>query len=211
MEPNWTTGATYYAALYLSEVIDHSGSVVVDLNLNNSMTDPRATVAAYGIYDDGGTVRGKLALLNFGLGKYDRHYFDHDEDDESTGPQPSQTFHIPANITDKIQYRILTAPSVYSTAASSISWAGQSVTTNGILDGDQITETKDGCLLAGCTIEIPSPGAALVLLDEDGFFYTGNSTIAGFGYTSSAGPQKKRRMSVNALGLVALAWIYLLL
>ncbi|KAG6843816.1 hypothetical protein H0H93_016955, partial [Arthromyces matolae] len=38
--PDWVTGAVYYSALFLAEMTDPTGSVIVDLNLNNSNSSP---------------------------------------------------------------------------------------------------------------------------------------------------------------------------
>ncbi|KAG5637926.1 hypothetical protein H0H81_002586 [Sphagnurus paluster] len=159
----WVTGSTYYAALFLAEVTDPSGTVIVDLNLNNSIFSPAATVAAYGIYHNGGTSRGKLALINFA-------------DASNPGTTETQVYRIPAGVSSSVEIRILTAPSVVE--RRDISWAGQTVGDNGDLKGQQVTLRKD--CSDGCEIEIPSPGAALVSLGGSQFF-TGNSTIAGIG------------------------------
>lgn len=163
-DPDWTTGSTYYAALFLSETFASSGSVIVDLNVDNGNWNPAAKTAAYGIYDNAGAERGNLVLINYA---------------EADGNGGKQGFRIEANVTDAVEYRILTAPSVYET--TEITWAGQTVRTNGILDGDQTTETKE--CSNGCVINVPSPGAALVTIGSSSF-YTGNSTIAGYGYAS---------------------------
>ncbi|KAG6844147.1 hypothetical protein H0H87_009390 [Tephrocybe sp. NHM501043] len=162
----WVTGAVYYSALFLSEMTDPSGTVIVDLNLNNSNASPEATVAAYGIYHNAGASRGKLALINFADG----------------AESASQVYRIPANISDDISIRYLNAPSV--TERRNISWAGQTVGDNGDLIGTQET-VKRNCT-GGCEVEVPSPGAALVFLSGSEFF-TGNSTLAApYGYPSGA-------------------------
>lgn len=164
----WRTGSPYYSALFLTEVTDPSGSVVVDLNLNNSNTNPNATIAGYGIYDDKGSTRGRLAFFNYA-------------NPNSGDDDASQQFRIPGNITDQVAYRILTAPDV--TERTAITWAGQKVGPNGDLEGDQETinlNCEDGCLIG-----VPGPGAALVWLNSDAKIYTGNSTIAPYQYLSN--------------------------
>ncbi|KAK0470434.1 putative glycoside hydrolase [Desarmillaria tabescens] len=155
----WITGAPYYAALFLAETFSASGNIIVDLNLNDSLHNPSATSAAYGVYDAEST-RGKIVLLNLS-----------EQGDE-------QTYDIPANMTASLRYRLLLAPSVVET--SNISWAGQTVGGLGQLDGEQDTFHLD--CTDGCTVNIPGPGAALVILGEpsDGdSFYYGNSTVKG--------------------------------
>ncbi|KAJ8695302.1 hypothetical protein PTI98_007908 [Pleurotus ostreatus] len=166
MDINWRTGSPYYSALFLSEVTSVYGSVIVDLGLDGSNTNPNSTVATYGIYDDGGTSRGKLALINY----------------ENTA---SRNFTIPADTSgDFVEYRVLTAPDVRE--EYEITWAGQTVRENGILDGEQETIRVD--CGGGCTIEVPGPGAALVVLwpDQSDQFFRGNSTVAPLNASSSA-------------------------
>lgn len=110
-ESGWRTGSPYYSALVLAEAMSPTGSVVVDLNIDNSIQSPSSTVAGYGIYDNGGTTRGKLVLFNY-------------HNDES------QTFVIPANTTMAAGVRLLLAPDVAE--RNDISWAGQSVGQNGV-------------------------------------------------------------------------------
>ncbi|KAK0486664.1 hypothetical protein EDD18DRAFT_1194698 [Armillaria luteobubalina] len=156
----WITGAPYYAALFLAETFSASGNIVVDLNLNDSLHNPSATSAAYGVYDAGST-RGKIVLLNLS-----------EKGDE-------QVYAIPANITASLHYRLLLAPSVLET--SNISWAGQTVGGLGQLVGNQDTFYLD--CIDGCTVTVPGAGAALVILgepDDGDSFYYGNSTIKGF-------------------------------
>ncbi|KAH9931763.1 hypothetical protein B0H21DRAFT_781014 [Amylocystis lapponica] len=48
----WTTNPPFYALLAVAEALEGTnGSVVVDLNVQNSMADPNASVAGYAVYD----------------------------------------------------------------------------------------------------------------------------------------------------------------
>ncbi|KXN82114.1 hypothetical protein AN958_03168 [Leucoagaricus sp. SymC.cos] len=166
----WRTGSPYYSALFLAEITDTSGSVVVDLNLGNSTTDQFAKIAGYGIYEDGGSTRGRLVFFNYA-------------NPDSDGDDATQQFRVPANVTDQVDYRILAAPDV--TERTNIKWAGQTVGPNGDLEGDQETITvncKNGCL-----IDVPGPGVVLVMLgsEREGRLFTGNSTIAPYQYLSN--------------------------
>lgn len=161
-EPGWRTGSPYYAALFLSEMTSSGGSVVIDLNLNNSITSQYATVAGYGIYSDSGTKREKLVFINFA--------------------SDSQVFVLPRDFAQKVEYKLLIAPDVLE--RTNISWAGQTVGNNGNLEGDeQLIELN--CEI-GCRVTVPGPGAVLIALANEAL-YTGNSTIAGIGaYMSGA-------------------------
>ncbi|KAF5359203.1 hypothetical protein D9756_002888 [Leucocoprinus leucothites] len=176
--PGWRTGSTYYSALFLAEIGDSSGSVVVDLNLQNSTENQHSTVAGYGIYGNGGETRSHLVFFNYAS-------------PSSAGEDTTQQFRIPANLSNHVDYRILTAPDV--TERTDIKWAGQTVGPNGDLEGDQQTVSFD--CDDGCLIDIPGPGAAIVWLDSDGKLFTGNSTIAPYQYLSdgdSARPGSSR-------------------
>ncbi|KII84333.1 glycoside hydrolase family 79 protein [Plicaturopsis crispa FD-325 SS-3] len=157
----WRTGSPYYSALFLSEAFSKNGSVVADLNIDNSEYQA-STMAGYGIYDSNGTAytRSKLVLFNF---------------DDGT----PQTFMIPSNVTFAVATRMLTAPNVLE--STNISWAGQTVGAIGQLEGVQTTPVTR--CRNGCNVTVPGPGVALVLfnplhgLDS---FYEGNSTIADY-------------------------------
>lgn len=165
-EPGWRTGSPYYAALFLSEITDAEGSVVVELDLNSNRTGVADNFAAYGIYDQAGKTRGKLAFINFS--------------------NDTQQFNIPADVADTIEYRLLQAPSVWE--RTNISWAGQTIHNNGDLEGEQ--QTVEMNCERGCRLQIPGPSAALVVLGSgSGKLFQGNSTIAGIGhYISAAAP-----------------------
>ncbi|KJA16426.1 glycoside hydrolase family 79 protein [Hypholoma sublateritium FD-334 SS-4] len=160
-EPGWRTGSPYYGALFLAESTYEGGTIIIDLNLNNSITSPTATVAAYGIYN-ANAERASLALINYA--------------------GVSQVFVVPSGVAEKVQIKILTAPDVYE--KTNISWAGQTVSTNGDLEGDlQIIEMS---CKSGCQLTLPGPSAALVAFG-DGILFSGNSTIASIGsYLSNA-------------------------
>jgi hypothetical protein len=60
----WITGPPYYALLAVAEALHtFSGAVVVDLNIDSSMTANSSAVAGYAVYDNG--VPQKLVLFNF--------------------------------------------------------------------------------------------------------------------------------------------------
>lgn len=165
-EPNWRTGSPYYAALFLSETFIAGGSVVVDLNLDNSIYDPAATVAGYAIYDRAGMKAKRLVFFNY--------YRADDAGSESA----ARNFTLEGGLATTAGVRVLAAPSIYE--RTDISWAGQTVGLNGELDGTQTTNYYYNCAM-GCNITVPGPGAALVLLDDvpdDSEFFIGSSTVA---------------------------------
>ncbi|KAJ3562302.1 hypothetical protein NP233_g9659 [Leucocoprinus birnbaumii] len=182
----WSTGSPYYSALFLAEVADGTGAVVVDLNLNNGTTNQAATVAGYGIWTNAGETRSRLVFINYA------------DTSSSSSSDATQQFRIPANLSSQVDYRILTAPDV--TERTSISWAGQTVGPNGDLEGDQSTISID--CEHGCLIDVPGPGAVIVWLDPDGNLFVGNSTIAPYQYLSDDAP---RNFSDSSRTLVLLS------
>lgn len=184
MSVDWRTGSIYYGALFIAEAFDSKGSIVVDLDVDHSNTNVNSTVAAYAIYDNGGEERGKYALINYAR------------------EGEAQTFRIPANLATFVEYRILTAPTVEET--TEITWAGQTVRYNGQLEGEQL-DIRVNCA-DGCVVEVPSPGAALVLVGGSSQFYTGNSTLASWpnpGGTDGAASLSKMSFGGMAISMAA--------
>lgn len=91
-EPNWRTGSPYYGALFLAESTYESGTVVVDLKLNNSIYSSNATVAGYVLYGANSTL-GSFTFINYA--------------------QTSQVFNLSSGVANKMAYKILAAPSIY--------------------------------------------------------------------------------------------------
>jgi hypothetical protein len=146
-EPNWRTGSPYYGALFLAEMTYEGGTVIVDLNLNNSIFSPNATVAGYALYGANSTL-GSFVFINYA--------------------QTSQVFNLPSGVANKMTYKVLAAPSIYE--KTNITWANQTVGANGTLEGDlQVDEIP---CEGGCQLTLPGPSAALVVVD-DGFVYRG--------------------------------------
>ncbi|KAL4067100.1 glycoside hydrolase family 79 protein [Scleroderma yunnanense] len=145
---DWRTGSPYYAALLLSETFMDGGSIVVDLNVDNSINDPASTVAGYALYDKSGQTRKRLVLINYYRG-----------DNSESG---TRDFTIEGGVASQVSVRILTAPIIAE--RTDISWAGQTVGQNGVLGGVQTTQYLP--CVTGCNITVPGPGAALVLLDD---------------------------------------------
>ena len=133
----WRTGSPYYAALFLAEVTSPEGNIVVDLDISNSTTDADAKVAGYALYSASDRSQEKLVFFNW------------DESD-------TQPFRIAANVTDKVEVRLLTAPSLVET--KEITWAGQTIGDHGNLEGEH---------------------AALVILNPNVVLFSGNSTLVG--------------------------------
>lgn len=182
----WRTGSPYYAALFLTEVTSPDGNIVVDLDINNSTTDPDAKVAGYALYSAKDRAHEKLVFFNW---------------DKSE----TQPFNIPAGLTNKIEYRILTAPSLEAT--TDIKWAGQTIGDHGNLDGEQ--ETTEIFCQDGCIVNVPGPGAALVILNPNVTLFSGNSTLVGA--LASGGSNGVQTAAWWWMGLVAASLLPILL
>lgn len=166
LDSDWVTGAIYYAELVVAEALSGS-SIVVDLNLDNSMTSPSSSVAGYAIYDGSDHSKDKLVLFNYAY-------------PTSSGQNTTQDFVIPAKTASSVAVRYLLAENV--TEQSAITWAGQTVDGNGDLTGTQALATTD--CTNGCTISVPGPGLAVIWLDatsqtQSKKIFKGNSTVAG--------------------------------
>ncbi|KAJ3537275.1 hypothetical protein NMY22_g5656 [Coprinellus aureogranulatus] len=178
----WRTGSPYYAALFLAEVTSPDGNIVVDLDIGNSTTDPDAKVAGYALYSAKDRTQEKLVFFNW------------DETD-------TQPFRIPANLTNKIEYRILTAASL--TETTDIKWAGQTIGDHGNLDGEQ--ETTEIFCQDGCIVNVPGPGAALVILNPNVTLFSGNSTLTGYLASDSGALRSVQMAAWASMGAIVLA------
>jgi hypothetical protein len=179
---NWSTGSTYYSALFLVEATNAAGTIVIDLNPNKSETDVDEAIAAYGLYDSVGT-RRKLALINYdhdpSLSRSDSYDLAQEASDAY-----ARNFTLPAGVSSTIRYRVLRAPSVWET--DRITWAGQTVKDNGSLNNmtDQYTGTLD--CTNGCSLMIPGPGAALLMFSDDDVYYGDSTVIRASGNLSNS-------------------------
>ena len=205
----WRTGAVYYAELVMAEVLGSGrGSVVVDLDLNGSRTNWEATVAGYGIYDlesegEEKKTKSKLALFNF---DYPREALGESIGDEGR----AQTFVIPANLTERVAYRILKGDNI-TTTGDQVTWAGQSADGLGRLQGEQELDVVE--CEGGCEVKVPGPGMVVVWFDVgdvdgegggDGFgnIFVGNATVAGL-YESKTS-EGVRIGSMSGRGMIGL-------
>ena len=150
----WTTLPMFYSYFpVLNALQSHHGSKVVDLNLESSMNKTGSTDVAYGVYDATTSELYRLVFINFADG---------DGNVEYTIPQGTLP---PTCLTITVRY--LTAPTIQE--KWDITWSGKTW-----------KDTKDGLPLdtgsgqdliiecsAGCTVNVPSPGLALVLVNRD--------------------------------------------
>ncbi|OSC98987.1 glycoside hydrolase family 79 protein [Trametes coccinea BRFM310] len=167
----WTTNPSFYGMLPVAEALSSAnGSRVVDLNVQNSMSDKSATVAGYAIYDGKADNVHSLVIFNFANAS------------GATVDYSIDGKFVPSS-SSSITIRYLTAPSV--SEKTNIAWGGK--TYAGVGDANPVDATfsssvpdKNMSCSGGCTIQVPGPGLAVVFLGETPDFTntssSGNST-----------------------------------
>ncbi|KAG7450715.1 glycoside hydrolase family 79 protein [Guyanagaster necrorhizus] len=150
----WTTNPPFYAVLVLPEILQSdNGSIVVDLNLEGSMTS-NSTVAGYAVYDAGSLSASRLVLFN-----YDNSSVEFSLENSASG-QPSIKYLASSDITEK----------------RNIAWGEESFV--GTSDGKAVNVTRDtdgfswlpssgnfDCS-GNCAVEVPGPSLAVVYLSD---------------------------------------------
>ncbi|KAF9645827.1 glycoside hydrolase family 79 protein [Thelephora ganbajun] len=172
----WTTLPMFYSYLpVLNALQSRNGSKVVDLNLEDSMTKTGGTNAAYSIYDVTTSELYRLAFINFADGGGSVQY----TIPQGTLPQTGY------NVT----VRYLTAPSIQE--KWDITWGGK--TWRGVKDGKPLNAATGQDLSldcsSGCTVDVPNPGLALVLVNKalpQGMSSSGGKNGAGGGVVAFA-------------------------
>lgn len=164
----WKTGPPYYSLLLLSEAFSNlespssNGSVVVDLRLDN----PTA-VAGYALYNGNALSAAPRALVLFNF-------------DNATS---TTTFTLPSGLapSNDLQTRVrtMTAPTIHEQSSSHIKYAGQTVGGSGKLKG-KLKQTIVQCQ-GGCSVQVPGPGVALVVLQAPISSAARRSVNSGFG------------------------------
>jgi len=190
----WSTNPTFYAYLAVGEALQsQNGSIVVDLNIANSMVDVSATVAGYAIYDAHVPSVRRVVLFNF-----------------ANGPSAATQFTLPANIftagtSKNVTVKYLSAAS--STEKYNISWGGQTLA--GVGDGVLVsspsgseawsTPNQNIDCVSGCQVNVPAPGMAVVFVGDvqDNANPTSSSSP-----TSSSHPASGTNLASNAPGNV---------
>lgn len=154
----WTTGSPYYSLLATAEALrSDAGSIVVDLNIGDSKTNLDATTSGYAIYDAQNNTVQQLVFFN---------YANTTSSANSSVPFtiPAATF--PSSSRTSVTVKYLVGDSLAET--KKIGWGGQTLaeSTDGTLQPTTATwappNTEVDCT-NGCTINVPSPGMALVL------------------------------------------------
>ncbi|KAK0456888.1 glycoside hydrolase family 79 protein [Armillaria borealis] len=138
----WTTNSPFYAVLAMPEILQaNNGSIVVDLNLEGSMTG-NSTVAGYAIYDAGSLSASKLVLFNYDSSSPSIKYLASSDINEKRNiAWGGQSF---VGVSDG-------KPVNVTRDTSGFSWLPLS----GDLD-----------CMGNCTIEVPGPSLAVVYLSD---------------------------------------------
>jgi hypothetical protein len=170
----WTTKPPYYALLVTAEALrskNKNGSIVADLNVQQSMTDFGASVSGYAVYDASDSTVQQLVLFNYA--------------NVSSSDNSSTVFAIPAKVFSSnannktVTVKYLQAQSLQET--TNIAWGGQTFVN--VSDGNPVltnaswapVNTEVDCS-NGCSIYVPGPGLAVVFASESSNTSSGNST-----------------------------------
>lgn len=153
----WTTNAPYYALLVAAEALhSKNGSIVTDLNVQQSETDLGATVAGYAIYDASNSTVQQLVLFNYA--------------NVSSSDNSSTIFSIPNNVFSSNTNKNVTVKYLQANdlqEKTNIAWGGQTYLNVG--NGKAVStnaswapaNTEVDCS-NGCSIHVPGPGLAVV-------------------------------------------------
>ncbi|KAG6883702.1 hypothetical protein C0993_004522 [Termitomyces sp. T159_Od127] len=163
---NWVTNPPYYALIATAEALqttDGGGGIVVDLNVANSTTDQKATVAGYAIYHSKGSIVEQFVLFNYA--------------NISNFPNTSAataTFALPASAFSNssknagVLVKFLSASGL--SEKFNISWGGQSLlgVGNGTLKNNSASwavPNKQLDCTKGCSVDVPATAMAVVFVE----------------------------------------------
>ena len=154
---DWTTNPSFYAYFPLAEALQATnGSKVVDLNIQNSVTDKTATVAGYAIYDVVSSNVNRIVLFNF-----------ENKTSTSTSFTLDSSFFALSSHANNVLVRYLVAPN--ANEKTQISWGDLTFASVG--DGNAVQATFESVVpdkkvdcSQGCTIDVPGPAAAVVFV-----------------------------------------------
>lgn len=179
---SWTTNPPYYALLVAAEALrSKNGSIVTDLNIQQSMTDFGATVSGYAIYDASDSAVQQLVLFNYA--------------NVSSSDNSSAIFAIPANVFSSNANKTVTVKYLQAQTlqeATNIAWGGETFVNVG--DGIPVSTNASWAPVNsevdcsdGCSIYVPGPGLAVVFASQPPQAQSsGNPTSSG----NAASPTK---------------------
>ena len=180
---NWTTLPSFYSLLPVAELLHGAkGAYVLDMNLTNTTN---ANVAGYTIYDSSGAPAA-LALFNYA-----------DQGSQAASflvPQISST-----GPDRQVFVRTLTAPSL--SEKSQISWGENSFdgVGDGVLVSAKGTPDHQVSCDAGCTVQVPSPGFAIVWVNINDVVKVPDQTQTGGGGGGSGNPSSGHHNGAHSL------------
>ena len=201
----WTTNPPYYGLLVVAEALSSTnGSIVVDLNVQQSQTDLGATVSGYAIYDAVNSTVQQLVLFNYA--------------NVSSSDNSSATFSVPAQVfaNTTVTVKYLQAQSLQENL--NIAWGGQSFVNVG--DGKPVSinaswapaNAEVDCS-SGCSINVPGPGLAVVFAGVPPQ-YSSTPATSGNPTTSSGSSTSPHRSgattilpNMNFLRCFAVLWV----
>ena len=194
---SWTTNPPYYALLVTAEALrsNKNGSIVTDLNIQQSMTDLGASVSGYVIYDASDSTVQQLVLFNYA--------------NVSSSDNSSTIFAIPANVFSSNANKTVTVKYLHAQSlqeTTNIAWGGQTFVNVG--DGKLVSTNASWApanneidCSSGCSIDVPGPGLAVVFASEPSSAQSSNTSNSSGNSTKSGA--KTNLPSINFLQLFA--------
>lgn len=185
----WVTNPPYYALIATAEALQSTdGSVVVDLNIENSTTNKDATVAGYVVYDAKGASVQRFVLFNYA----------NVSSATATFALPRRAFNSGNKNTVPVKY--LSAQDLHE--ATDIAWGGQTLAGvgNGTFKDDSSSwavPNKNVDCSNGCSIDVPPTAMAVVFASGVSKVNTAQNTPAGNGNQKSSSSAAAPFSTVN--------------
>ncbi|PPQ65943.1 hypothetical protein CVT26_010705 [Gymnopilus dilepis] len=195
----WTTNTPFYGLLVTAEALrSPNGSIVVDLDVNGSKTNPNAGVSGYAIYDASNSTVLQVALFNYA--------------NVSSSAGSSTAFAIPSGVFSSghtLTVKYLTGDSLAET--KNVAWGGETFANVG--NGKPTTANATWApanseleCSKGCTINVPGPGMAVVF--ANGAPENKPSTTTSGSAGTSSGSNGAVKTAKNSAAITSINFIY---
>ena len=186
---SWTTHPPYYGLLVTAEALgSENGSIVTDLNVQQSMTDLGASVSGYAVYDAGDSTVQQLVLFNYA--------------NVSSSHNSSAIFAVPADVFNEkktVTVKYLQAQDLQET--TNIAWGGQTFVNVG--DGKPVSTNASWAPVnaevdcsKGCLINVPGPGLAVIFANVPS---APTNTSTGSNSTTSTSPTSPTKSAAKTI------------
>ncbi|KAH9482581.1 hypothetical protein JR316_0004681 [Psilocybe cubensis] len=154
----WTTNPPFYSLLVTAEALrSQNGSIVSDLNINGSRTNPNVKYSGYAVYDAGDSTVQQLVFFNFA--------------NVSSSLNSTALFDVPSGVFNATSGKNVVVKYLVGNSMQekkNIAWGGQTFANAGngelVSAGNASWAVPDAQLdcTNGCTVQVPAPGMAVV-------------------------------------------------